>query len=88
LPDLAGMETNESTGTRKASAAQPAPVFIRTTDIQGRYGLKRSFVYQLIREGRLKSFSLKGRGKVRGIRLFRPEDIEKAISDLSEGGQP
>jgi len=78
------------TSSRSAEATKPStpPVFIRTSDIQGRYGLKRSFVYQLIREGRLKSFSLKGRGKVRGIRLFRPEDIEKAISDLSEGGQP
>jgi hypothetical protein len=78
------------TSSRSAEVLKPlaSPVFIRTSDIQSRYGLKRSFVYQLIREGRLKSFSLRGRGKVRGIRLFRPEDIEKAIGELSEGGQP
>ena len=73
------------TSSRSVEAIKPpaTPVFIRTSDIQHRYGLRRSFVYQLIREGRLKSFSLRGRGKVRGIRLFRPEDIEKAIQELS-----
>lgn len=81
-------ETNKSRNSAEAAKPSVSSVFIRTADIQARYGLRRSFVYQLIKDGRLKSFSLKGRGKVRGIRLFRPEDIEKAISELSEGGQP
>jgi len=81
-------ETNTSRNSAEAAKPSVPPVFIRTSDIQARYGLRRSFVYQLIKDGRLKSFSLRGRGKVRGIRLFRPEDIEKAIGELSEGGQP
>jgi len=77
------MEIKNSPGSKEAPKACSDPAYIRTSDIQGRYGLRRSFVYQLIKDGRLKSISLRGRGKVRGIRLFRPEDIEKAIQELS-----
>jgi hypothetical protein len=77
------METNKSRGSKEAPKAGSEPAYIRTSDIQGRYGLRRSFVYQLIKDGRLKSISLRGRGNARGIRLFRPEDIENAIQELS-----
>ena len=72
-------ESNEDKGVPPSSV----PAYLRTADIYSRYGLKRSFIYQLIKDGRLKSICMKGRGKTRGIRLFRPEDIEKAIHDLA-----
>jgi len=67
----------------KGVPSTPTPAYLRTAEIYSRYGLKRSFIYQLIKDGRLKSICMKGRGKTRGIRLFRPEDIEKAIHDLA-----
>ncbi len=71
--------SNEYKGVHPTSV----PAYLRTAEIYSRYGLKRSFIYQLIKDGRLKSICMKGRGKTRGIRLFRPEDIVKAIHDLS-----
>ena len=84
MPEVPDMETNDSAKSNGLSQNTTSPRFIRTSDIQGLYGLKRSFVYQLIKDGRLKSISLKGRAGIRGIRLFRPEDVEKAILDISK----
>ena len=83
MPEDPDMETNDSAKFNGITENTISPRFIRTSDIQGLYGLKRSFVYQLIKDGRLKSISLKGRAGIRGIRLFRPEDIEAVIQDLS-----
>jgi hypothetical protein len=76
------MDTNTSIGDRKV-AHTLTPAYFRAAEIYPRYGLKRSFIYKLIKDGRLKSICMKARGKTRGIRLFRPEDIEKAIQELS-----
>lgn len=84
MPEVPDMETNESSKSNGVPENKLTPRFIRTSDIQGLYGLKRSFVYQLIKDGRLKSISLKGRAGIRGIRLFRPEDVEKTILDISK----
>ena len=84
MPELPDMETNESSKSNGVPENKLTPRFIRTSDIQGLYGLKRSFVYQLIKDGRLKSISLKGRAGIRGVRLYRPEDVEKAILDISK----
>ena len=84
MPELPDMETNESSKSNGVPENKLTPRFIRTSDIQGLYGLKRSFVYQLIKDGRLKSISLKGRAGIRGVRLYRPEDVENAILDISK----
>ena len=84
MPEVPDMETNDSAKYNGLPENTTSPRFIRTSDIQGLYGLKRSFVYQLIKDGRLKSISLKGRAGIRGIRLFRPEDVEKTILDISK----
>lgn len=84
MPEVPDMETNDSAKSNRLPENTTSPRFIRTSDIQGLYGLKRSFVYQLIKDGRLKSISLKGRAGIRGIRLFRPEDVEKTILDISK----
>ena len=84
MPEVPDMETNDSAKSNGLPKNTTSPRFIRTSDIQGLYGLKRSFVYQLIKDGRLKSISLKGRAGIRGIRLFRPEDVEKTILDISK----
>ena len=84
MPEVPDMETNDSAKSNGLPENTTSPRFIRTSDIQGLYGLKRSFVYQLIKDGRLKSISLKGRAGIMGIRLFRPEDVEKTILDISK----
>jgi predicted DNA-binding transcriptional regulator AlpA len=60
------------------------PMFLRVKDVSAIYGLKRGFLYNMVKAGHLKSTTLKGRCGMKGIVLFRPEDIEKMIQS-SEG---
>lgn len=75
----------DTSRNNKGVADDSTPAYIRIEDIRNRYGLRRSFVYQLIKDGRLESICLRGRGKARGIRLFRPLDIERLIESNKQG---
>ena len=68
------------------SEALAKPMFLRVKDVSAIYGLKRGFLYNMVKAGRLKSTSLKGRCGMKGIVLFRPEDIEKMIRGSAEQG--
>ena len=48
------MNTNTSRSNNGVTD-DSAPAYIRIEDIRSRYGLRRSFVYQLIKDGRLES---------------------------------
>jgi hypothetical protein len=78
------METKNSHQSNDVTQTSLTTRFIRTSDLLTLYGLKRSFVYQLIKDGRLPSLTVRGRGGARGIRLYRPEDVEKTILDISK----
>lgn len=71
----------ESTSAPATTAVRP--VFIRVSDVTRTYGLKRGFLYHMVKSGRLKSTVLKGRCGMKGIVLFRPEDIETLIKTQS-----
>lgn len=53
--------------------------FMRVKEVERVYGLKRSFLYDLVKQNRISSIAMKGRNKIRGIRLFRPEELERII---------
>jgi hypothetical protein len=55
------------------------PIYIRASDVTALYGIRKSFLFRLVESGALKSILLKGRGQMRGIRLFRAEDIQALI---------
>jgi len=55
--------------------------FMRVKEVERVYGLKRSFLYDLIKQNRISSIAMKGRNKFRGIRLFRPEELERIIAE-------
>ena len=59
------------------------PMFLRVKDVSAIYGLKRGFLYNMVKAGHLKSTTLKGRCGMKGIVLFRPEDIENLIKTQS-----
>jgi len=55
-----------------------APVFIRLPrqgEVCPHSGLSRAFMYQLISEGKIRSISLRDKGKSRGVRLVRYESL-------------
>jgi hypothetical protein len=72
------------TTTAELAAIQNKPVFIRVSDVTRTYGLKRGFLYNMVKAGRLRSTTLRNRGGAKGIVLFRPEDIEGLITALSK----
>jgi hypothetical protein len=55
-------------------------------DVTALYGIRKSFLFRLVESGALKSILLKGRGQMRGIRLFRAEDIQ-ALIDKADNNQ-
>ncbi|NBS54226.1 DNA-binding protein [bacterium] len=55
--------------------------FMRVKEVERVYGLKRSFLYDLVKQNRISSIAMKGRNKIRGIRLFRPEELERIIAE-------
>ncbi|NDF98863.1 MAG: DNA-binding protein [Chitinophagia bacterium] len=81
---IATVEMRKTT-TAEPAAIQNKPVFIRVSDVTRIYGLKRGFLYNMVKAGRLKSTTLRSRCGIKGIVLFRPEDIEGLIAMLSRG---
>jgi predicted DNA-binding transcriptional regulator AlpA len=69
--------------TTESVANTKQAVFIRVSDVTRTYGLKRGFLYHMVKAGLLKSTTLKGRCGMKGIVLFRPEDIENLIKTQS-----
>jgi hypothetical protein len=52
----------------------------RVEQVQALYGLSRSKVFELIREGQVTSASLSSPGKSRGVRLISRESLDELIS--------
>ena len=77
-----GLEMKQILTTESAANTKQA-VFIRVSDVTRTYGLKRGFLYHMVKAGLLKSTTLKGRCGMKGIVLFRPEDIENLIKTQS-----
>jgi hypothetical protein len=63
------------------------PIYIRASDVTALYGIRKSFLFRLVESGALKSILLKGRGQMRGIRLFRAEDIQALIDKAGNNQQ-
>ena len=55
--------------------------FMRVKEVERVYGIKRSFLYDLVKQNRISSIAMKGRNKIRGIRLFRPDELERIIAE-------
>jgi len=51
------------------------------------YGIGKSSLYRLEAEGKIKSASLKGRGKVRGKKLWSCASVAAYIENCSTGGE-
>jgi hypothetical protein len=55
-------------------------------DVQKQFGIKETHLYQLMKEGRIKSVLIRGRGKTRGKRLINFASVRAMLS--SEGSRP
>ena len=73
------MKHTENSELPKQSPSPLQAKVIRAADVSRVYGLKRSFLYELIKQKRVSSIVISGRNKSRGIRLFYAEEIEQII---------
>lgn len=55
------------------------PEYIRPAQVKARYGLSRSYLYELLAEGRIKSRVIRRHGNVKGARLVSVESIRAFI---------
>jgi hypothetical protein len=51
-------------------------------DTQRQFGIKETHLYQLMKEGRIKSVLVKGRGKTRGKRLVSFSSVRALLASL------
>jgi hypothetical protein len=83
--------TNNSTRQEIVSASQRLPIPDRPewTDPKGihrMFGIGKSTLYRLIEEGKVKSTSLRERGKLRGKRLVSTCSVAALLESRATGG--
>lgn len=61
---------------------------MRVADVNRIYRMKRSFLYDLVKQGRISSIVIKGRSKARGIRLFNRDEIEEIVRESTVPPKP
>ena len=76
------MNINNHLNLRNAAAIEKStvsPKWLRVEQVQALYGLSRSKVFELIREGQVVAASLSSPGKSRGVRLISRESLDDLI---------
>ena len=74
--------TNEPVEPGKVSSLPPE--FCRPADCRRLFGLTRTFVYELIKVRKIKSFCLRKPGKRTGIRLVYVESVREFLRSEME----
>jgi hypothetical protein len=77
------------TSADQLQTGAPKPETIRFPRAGGREpftGLSRGFLYALASEGKIKTISLRERGKARGVRLIVYDSLIDYIRKAAEGG--
>lgn len=75
------MQHTDANNDGQTASEERRVKFMRVKEVERVYGLKRSFLYDLVKQNRISSIAMKGRNKFRGIRLFRPEELERIIAE-------
>lgn len=74
-------------GHQTTAPVQPGLEWLRPGDVRSRYGIGRSLLYELMREGKIKSVCLRREGRATGIRLVSAISIAAYISSHEEAGK-
>ena len=64
----------------KSDTSTFSPEWLRVEQVRALYGLSRSKVFELIREGQVVAASLSSPGKSRGVRLISRKSLDELIS--------
>jgi len=63
------------------------PEFVGYAEARMMFALSRTHLYQLGKEGRVRTVSLRGRGTTRGRRLYCVDSIRALLTSAMEGGE-
>lgn len=69
------------------TATPTRPEWSDAKDIRTRFGISKSTLYRLADEGKIRTSSLRERGKLRGKRLFSLDSIAAFIEARATGGE-
>ena len=58
---------------------QPGVEWLRPADVRARYGLSRSYLYELISEQKVHSVALRREGRQKGVRLVSASSLTAFI---------
>jgi hypothetical protein len=73
--------------TTKANATLTRPEWADSKNITRIFGIGKSTLYRLEAEGKIRSSSLRERGKLRGKRLFSCDSVAAFIEKMAKGGE-
>lgn len=72
-------------GHQTTAPVQPGIEWLRPGDVRPRYGIGRSLLYELLKEGKIKSVCLRREGRATGLRLVSARSLEQYIASHEEG---
>lgn len=72
---------------QKTVSANGKPVWLRIPQATALFGIGRTKLYELIKSKRIKSVSIRDRGKTRGTRLVSYEGLSEFIETNATGGE-
>lgn len=91
------MKTSPSTqgqkdGANSSTAGTPSVAHLRpewgdAKAVHSRFGICKSTLYRLTEDGKIRSSSLRERGKLRGKRLFSMDSVAAFIESMAIGGE-
>ena len=64
--------------------AAGSPEFIRVADARRMFGLARTYCYQLIKEGKIRSACIRKRGAKTGVRLLDVSSVREFLRSQME----
>ena len=68
------------------SGAEPRPTWMRITTAVAASGVSRSRLYEWIKEGRIRSASIRERHQKKATRLIEAASLFQLIESMAEGG--
>jgi hypothetical protein len=78
--------TVASVNVAQASMTQD-PEFLDATQLQCRFGIKRSLAYVLMADGKIRGVSLRRRGSLKGKRLFDVASVRAFLHSQMKAGK-
>lgn len=76
-----------SSGMSENSSSTEKPEWASALTISRIFGLSRSSLYELASAGKIRTASLRDRGKKRGKRLFSTDSVSQFIEAHASGGE-